>query len=236
MKTTLAAIAISITLFSCSSGDSSDNNIEEALENGIPKSEQDPCDYLSIAEIKATMNLSDTLSIDQNSSYGVCSFNWEVPSEKASQEASVQDILNAAKTGDMSSLAGSMTAGYYSVGLNFSTFVSKTEEDAKRGYEGIIKSLSGGITVSKEAIKEKMEEMGIDSEAADRHVDRDVTYKDDAHVEVTGIGDAASWSSKTKQLTVLSGTDIFFLTVRAGDDENSKETAKSLANVVIDNL
>ncbi|WP_304238737.1 hypothetical protein [Jiulongibacter sediminis] len=237
MKKSLFTLTVFALLSSCSSGENSNETLEEKIEEMIPKSDQEPCDFLSKEEVIETFDIEDGIEITQNSSYGVCSFSWEVASEKASEEESINSILEAARSGNISSAVSQISKGSYSVGLNFSTLNSKSKEEARQGYERIIQRLTEGIKVSKETVKDKMEEMGLDGDAADKYLtDENLTYKNDQWEEVDGIGEAATWSSKTSQLTVLSGIDVFFLTVKAGDKEKSLEMARKLAIKVIDNL
>lgn len=237
MKTKLFIFPLALALLNCSSGENTDQTLDEKIEDMIPRSDQEPCDFLSLDEIKETFSLDQDIKVTQNNDYGICSYSWEIASEKTSEEDNINAILNAAKTGNIANAVSGISQGYYSVGFNFSTIEASTGAEAKAGYERIIKRLSEGIKVSKETVSKKMEEMGLDSRAAEEYLtEENLTYKNDQWTEVNGVGDAATWSSKTNQLTVLSGTDVFFLTVKAGDKAKSQEMAEKLAAVIIDNL
>ncbi len=234
MKKIISIIALGLIISACQSGEKSET-LQEKIEASIPKTEREPCDLLKAEEVKQVAALSE-VELTQNNNYGVCSFSWEVESEKASQEESIANILNAAKSGDASAVASTAQKGYYSVGLNFSTLTPKTKAEALEGYKTILERLNKGITVSKEQIAEKAKDLGLDDKNIEKYAS-DYTYKDEDRSDIEGIGEAASWSNKTSQLTVVSGTDIFFLTVKAsGDKEKALSMAKEIAQLVIKKL
>ncbi|UBM58380.1 hypothetical protein LAG90_16370 [Marinilongibacter aquaticus] len=229
-------LAMSIFVFSCSNSSSDSSSLEEKVEAAIDKSDKSPCDFIDEDDIRSIFGVGTEVTMDKNDRFGICSFNWEVESEQASDDERLKATLEATKSGDMDKIVAISSQGTYSVGLNFTTAKPSSAADARKTYDTILKRMSEGITVKKEDIIKKAEEMGLDSKAIESHAE-DTTISDGSHESVSGVGDAASWSSKTSQLTVLSGTDIFFLTVKAsGDKEKSLSKAKELAESVIDNL
>lgn len=237
MKTKYLIAAVSLLLFNCSGeGDTKEGEtLEEKVENMIPRSEQNPCDFLTEDVVREAANVAPDITITNSNRFNTCNFSWEVESEKMSQEEYLAATMEMVKSGKVGNLK-SLQQGSYSVSLNFTNVELSGADQAKQTYETIKKRLTEGITVSKDAITEKAKEMGVDSKAVEKYAE-DVTIQDKTLTDVSGVGDEAVWSTKSNQLTVLSGSDVFFINANAsGKSEASLELAKKLADVVIDKL
>jgi hypothetical protein len=121
--------------------------------------------------------------------------------------------------------------------LNFTTAKISDAANAAQVFETIDKRMSEGIKVSAAQIKEKTGGTSVSDEYVDKYAGDSVTFKGGKRTEINKVGDQAIWDSKPKQLTVLSRTDIFSLTVEAGGGEAlSVKKSKELAEKVIDEL
>lgn len=229
-----------IFLFAACGGGESSNSLSDDIEevtSSIPSSEREPCDYIDEAMVRSVFGVGDAVEITANNSYGICSFQWDSLTETeraAADEEMASAMISAVMSGKVLD-KGAMQKGHYNISLNFTTYKIEDVADAVRAYEGINKQMSEGITVSADQVKEKTS--SISDEAIEDAIGDGVTFKGGERTDINGVGDKAVWDSKLNQLTVLSGTDIFFMTVEAsGDKELSIEKAKEMAEQVIDKL
>lgn len=236
----LLLLSSSIFLFAACGGGESSNNLSDDIDEitaSIPSSEREPCNYINEAMIREVFEVKEGIEVSSVDGYGMCAFNWDSLSE-AERTAADEEMANSMISAVMSGKTldkSAMQKGHYNVSLNFTTYKIKDAADAVRAYEGINKQMSEGITVSADQVKEKTS--SISDEAVDDAIGDGVTFKGGERTDINGVGDKAVWDSKLNQLTVLSGTDIFFMTVEAsGDKELSIEKAKEMAEQVIDKL
>ncbi len=235
MKTKYLFLGAAFILAGCSQGTDSTESIAEKIDKAIPRSEQNPCDFLSETEVRNLAGVHDTVSFTRNDSFGVCSLSWEIESEKPTDEEIIAAAMQTVKSGKVSGMK-EFQRGYYSVGLNFSPLKLNGKQDAKNAFDTAKRTLTEGMTVSKETIKEKAKDMGINNSALDTYA-TDVTIQDSTLTDISGVGDEAFWSSQSRQLTVLSGGGLFFLTVKGQKDpESSLNLAKKIAEQIIDKL
>lgn len=205
-KLILSSLSI-FALAACQSGSDSET-LKEKVEEQV-KAKGDVCDYLTDDDVREVYGLSEANTIRRNESYGICSLDW------------IKDPNAEGPFND------------YSISMNFSTLNAKSEEEAAKGFDMIISRMSGGIKISNEAIQEKAKEMGIDTDLSETLKDG-VTVKGQTFSEVTGVGEKAMWSVKTSQLTVLEGTEVFFInTYCGGDKAEALEKAKAMAKKVV---
>ena len=236
----LLLLSASLFLFvSCGGGDS-ENNLADDIEEitvSMPSSEREPCNYIDEATIREIFGVGNTIEITSSDSYGLCTFQWDglTEVERTAADEEMTNAMMAAVTSGKMLDRSAMQKGYYNVSLNFTTAKITDAASAASTFETIDKRMSEGIKISAEQVKEKTS--SISDESVDAVIKDGVTFKGGKRTEINGVGDAAVWDSKLKQLTVLSGTDIFFVTADAGGDEAlSVEKSKEIANKIIDNF
>lgn len=196
-----------MALASCQSGNDSET-LTEKIEEQI-KVKGEVCDYFNDEDVRDVFGLSGTSEIRRGENFGICSLDWKK---------------------DPSSNARS---NYYSLSLNFSTLDAKSNEEAAKGFDMIISRMTGGMKISNDAIQEKAKEMGIDTDLSET-LKEGVTIEGQTYSEVEGVGERAMWSAKTAQLTVLKGTEVFFLSADCGGNKvESLEKAKAMAKKVV---
>lgn len=235
----LLFLCSSLFLFIACSGDS-ENSISDDIDEitaSIPSSERAPCDYISEATLREVFSVENTTEITKSDKYGVCSYAWDGLNEaerKVADEEMTNVMIAAVTSGKMPDTKD-LQKGKFSVSLNFTNAKITTSAQAASTYETINKRMSEGVTVSADQVKERTKGKSVSDKAIDDVVGEGITFKGGTRTDVNGVGNAATWDDKLKQLTVLSGTDIFFITVNAGGDEalamqKSKEVAKEIIN------
>lgn len=233
MKLTYWILAISF-LASCG-GNNTSTTEDAATEAAKALFKENPCEILTEQMVRSAYALDESISITKDDTYGVCTYSWEQAEEAASEEEQLNAVMEAMRTGNMASTKAIASKGHYSAGFNFSTISPKNASDAITSFENIIESLEAGVKVDREKIKEEMVKKGLDASTIDQYVaEEGITFSSGGMQAIAGVADRAMWSPKRKQLTVLSGTHIFFVNVDAGgDDAASLEMAKSLTNTII---
>lgn len=230
----------SLLLFTACGGDteSSVSDDIEKITASIPSSERKPCDYINEKMVRETFGVGDDFEITMNDSYGTCSFQWDGLTEAertAADEEATSAMLSAIGSGNIN--ISDLQKGYFNVSLNFTTAQITDAAGAARTFETINERMTKGIKVSADQVKEKTKGTSVSDEAVDKIIGDGVTFKGGERKDIDGVGDEAVWDTKLKQLTVLAGTDIFFVGSNAGGDaELSVEKAKELANKIIDKL
>ncbi|WP_341226895.1 hypothetical protein [uncultured Arcticibacterium sp.] len=203
MKKIIITSLSAFVLIACQSGSDSET-LSEKIEEQV-KAKGEVCDYLKDEDVKEVYGLSDSHEIRRNENYGICNLNWK--KDPSSDDASV----------------------YYSVSMNFSTLEATTKEEAKEGFDMIISRMTGGMKISNESIQEKAKEMGVDMDLSETLKDG-VTIQGQSFTEIAGVGDKAMWSARTTQLTILKGTEVFFVNTHCGGDKvEALEKAKAMA-------
>lgn len=230
----------STLLFTACGGGSESNSLSDDIEEitaSIPSSEREPCNYIDEAMVREGFGVSDAIEITKSDSYGTCSFQWDGLTEAertAADEEMTNAMISAVTSGNRPSMSD-LQKGYFNVSLNFTTAKITSADQAASTYETINKRMSEGIKVSADQVKEKTS--SLSDEDIDNAIGDGVTFKGGQRTEINGVGDKAVWDAKLKQLTVLAGTDIFFMTVDAGgDQELSIEKSKEMAKKVISKL
>ena len=89
-----------------------------------------------------------------------------------------------------------------------------------------------------EAAKKKMNDLGVSNDAAKKTaktIGSALSSSLNAYEEVTGLGDAASWNIKDKNLYVLSNQVMFCVHINKGEDaELNKAAAMTAARLILD--
>lgn len=240
MKKILSLCASLFIFIACNSD--SENSMSDDIDEitaSIPSSEREPCDYISEAMIREIFSVENTTEITKSDQYGVCSFTWDGLSEAARKVADeeMQNTMIAAVTSGKMPDMKALQKGQFSVSLNFTNAKVTTSAQAASTYDAINKRMSEGVTVSADQVKEQTKGKNISDKAVDDVVGEGITFKGGTRTDIDGVGNAATWDDKLKQLTVLSGTDIFFVTVNAGGDEAlAKRKSEEMAKEIINNL
>jgi hypothetical protein len=205
--------------------------LEEAREGSAQASnrEPDPCDLLTEEVVRRVFELPAETAVTNNASTfprPLCTYVWEKPNAaeiaervKARQQEQIQEMMRQVRRGKagqgLADLATSMESTDARVSLNYAPPSDSTEQ-ARHRFDSARQVLRDGIS----------------RRVQTRHHDEEITFQADQD-DVEGIGDAAWWAPSMRQLAVLDGPRILYLSVEIESDQNL-EHAKRLARVLLE--
>lgn len=232
LKTLLAAILITTTL-ACGGADDSasagaataedvEREIAEAVEERTgrrfePSTDTTPCEILDDELLRSAFDFAADVEItrspSRHSPHPLCTASWPKPNAaelEAEQGARMMEYMQKKMAGEDVEMPSFRTTNEVSLSLYEPAF--DDARAARSGFDSAMRTMSDGLTVTV------------------RDVETTVQYD---LTEVAGVGDAAMWAPKLRQLSVLDGRRIFHLGVNAGAERDADlETAKQIARQV----
>jgi hypothetical protein len=188
---------------------------------------------LTVADIEATVALPEGATVESRRGTGMsaklCTLTWKDPNfdEAAHQRELMKKMQEAMRRGQTGQGLVNIAMVARSGGEVTYTHMPAAADDAAamRSFESAMKFLNEGLSSRAEEGPAKGQTVTIRS----------------ATVPIERVCDAAHWSARMHQLSVVSGTRIFHVGVKAATDEDKSaaeaadlETAKKLALLVID--
>ena len=173
-----------------------------------------PCEILSDELIHAHFSLDPEVEISRSPSkyspHPLCTVSWEKPNAAEIQQesaAAMSDYMARKMKGEDVKMPSFQTTN--SVSLTLLTPLADDPQQAVANFDAAMKTLSDGITRTHNGVT--------------------VTFQADL-VAVDGVGDKAMWAAKMHQLSVVSGRQIFHLTVKTDEDRNLElQQARAIA-------
>ncbi|NND67993.1 MAG: hypothetical protein HKN19_10430 [Halioglobus sp.] len=189
-------------------------SVEDALVVDVEQAEADidPCDLVTEDFIRARFEIATEATISRRlSEYSVhpmCVVSWRKPDAaeiEAKTAAAMSDYLERKMRGEQVQMPSFATEDEVTVTL----FQPQFEDNATA-----IASFDQAMSVLQRGVKGKAG--GVD-----------VSFRSDI-APVEGVGDKASWAVGIRQLSVVQGTRIYYITVNTGS-RPSVEEARALA-------
>lgn len=178
----------------------------------------DPCGFVTAAEVRVLAQVPRTSMINAAPGHvakNLCAYTWEKPNAEAlraanaeaqrkAMMAAMKDITKkGAKPSETIMDAvnqGEPPTG--SVSISVPQFRINDPAHAKQTYEATLKRM----------------EKGISRTATTKTGDHTVTLQR-SYEPVEGVGDAAAWSAKARQLAVRSGATVLYVDVHVTNDD-----------------
>lgn len=187
-----------------------------------PDSEVNPCEVFTEAMVGAVVDIPEGAQVEQRRGSGVtsklCTYRWEDPNfdQEAHNREMMQKMQEALREGRMpQGIADMATSARSGAELSYTHQPeSENAATARQQFESAMEMLNRGITRTIDRGPQKGQSVSFQFST----------------VSVEGVGDAAEWSERMHQLSVLDGRQVFHLSVKVAEDAaGDLELAKQLA-------
>jgi hypothetical protein len=216
MKGTATAflrVALLLGVAACGAPDGQAPRAQESAAERAPARDTHPCDVFSRDDVAATFSVAgDDISASRDAVPGnlACSYEWARADVEAIHERNRQAAMQSLRSGGgvprFESDTNSLLITFH--GVDF-----PSTDEALRGFDQMVQRLSEGVS------------SGAGSER----------FEFQAGFEPSdGIGERAAWSEKLRQVSVVSGTRLFHVSLNTGgersaDRARAEEIARRIA-------